>query len=129
MEVPNCSHHHRTKVLGMDPINLLKISTKSNPNAVAGAIAGIVRESGNVELQVIGAGALNQAIKAVAIARGFVAPNGLDLVAIPSFQDVEIDGQERTAIRLRIEDRNAVRSQLPHLEVRQIPSPSETISL
>jgi stage V sporulation protein S len=83
----------------------LKVSTKSNPNSVAGAMAGVLRQSGAVEVQVVGAGALNQAIKAVAIARGYVASGGLDLVCVPSFADIEIDGERRTAIRLVIEDR------------------------
>ena len=84
----------------------LKVSSKSNPNSVAGAMAGAVRERGSVDVQVIGAGALNQAIKAVAIARGFVAPSNIDLVCIPTFADIEIDGQSRTAIRLAVEDRS-----------------------
>ncbi len=84
----------------------LKVSTKSNPNSVAGAMAGVLRQSGAVEVQVVGAGALNQAIKAMAIARGYVASGGIDLVCIPSFADIEIDGERRTAIRLVIEDRN-----------------------
>ncbi|MEY8348817.1 stage V sporulation protein S [Bacillus cereus] len=80
--------------------NTLKVSSKSSPNSVAGAIAGVLRANRNVEIQVIGAGALNQAIKAIAIARGFVAPSGIDLVLIPAFQDISIDNQERTAIKL-----------------------------
>jgi stage V sporulation protein S len=83
----------------------LKVSTKSNPNSVAGAMAGVLRQQGAVEVQVVGAGALNQAIKAVAIARGYVAAGGIDLVCIPTFADIEIDGERRTAIRLTIEDR------------------------
>jgi stage V sporulation protein S len=83
----------------------LKVSTKSNPNSVAGAMAGVLRQQGIVEVQVVGAGALNQAIKAVAIARGYVAAGGIDLVCVPSFADIEIDGERRTAIRLVIEDR------------------------
>src|SRR5688572_15347450 len=83
----------------------LKVSTKSNPNSCAGAMAGAVRQAGAVEVQVVGAGALNQAIKAIAIARGYVAPSGIDLVCIPTFADIEIDGESRTAIRLLIEDR------------------------
>lgn len=106
----------------MQSINLLKVSAKSNPNAVAGAIAGIIRQNGPVELQVIGAGALNQAIKAIAIARGFVVPSGIDLICVPSFQDVDIDGENRTAIRLRVEDRDPARRPLPHLEVTLDPS-------
>ncbi len=80
----------------------LKVSTKSNPNSVAGALAGVIREEGKAEMQAIGAGALNQAIKAVAIARGFVAPSGVDLVCIPAFVDVQIEGEDRTAIKLII---------------------------
>lgn len=83
-------------------MEILKVSAKSSPNSVAGALVGVMRENGyrEIELQAIGAGAINQAIKAVAIARGFVAPHGVDLVCIPAFTDIEIDGQERTAIKL-----------------------------
>ncbi len=81
------------------------MSTRSNPNSVAGAMAGVVRSSGGVLVQVVGAGALNQAIKAMAIARGYVAASGIDLVCVPTFAEVEIDGERRTAIRLRIQDR------------------------
>jgi stage V sporulation protein S len=81
-------------------VDVLKVSSKSNPNSVAGALAGVLREKGMAELQAIGAGALNQAVKAVAIARGFVAPSGIDLVCIPAFTDIIIDGEERTAIKL-----------------------------
>jgi len=83
----------------------LKAGAKTNPNSLAGAIAGLIREEGRVEIQTIGAGALNQAIKAVAIARGFVAPSGYNLVLIPAFEDIEIDGEERTAIKIIIEPR------------------------
>ncbi len=83
-------------------MEVLKVAAKSNPNSVAGALAGVIREEGKAEMQAIGAGALNQAIKAVAIARGFVAPSGINLVCIPAFVDVEIDGEERTAIKLII---------------------------
>lgn len=86
-------------------MEVLRVSTKSNPNSVAGALAGVLREKGTAELQAVGAGALNQAIKAVAIARGFVAPSGIDLVCVPAFADIEIDGEERTAIKLIIESR------------------------
>lgn len=88
-------------------MEVLKVSSRSNPNSVAGAVAGVMRQEGAVEVQVVGAGALNQAVKAVAIARGYLAPSEVDLVCIPSFADVEIDGQGRTAIRLRLEDRLA----------------------
>ena len=81
----------------------LKVSSKSNPNSVAGALANVFREKGSVEIQAIGAGALNQAIKGIAIARGFVAPSGKNLVCIPAFTDIVIDGDERTAIKLIVE--------------------------
>lgn len=86
-------------------MEVLKVSSKSSPNSVAGALAGVLRECGTAELQVIGAGALNQAIKAIAIARGFVAPIGLDLICVPAFADIKIDGEDRTGIRLLIESR------------------------
>jgi stage V sporulation protein S len=86
-------------------MDVLKVSAKSNPNSVAGALAGVLRERGGAELQAIGAGALNQAIKAVAIARGFVAPSGVDLICIPAFTDIVIDGEDRTAIKLIVEPR------------------------
>ena len=86
-------------------MEVLKISSKSNPNSVAGAIAGLVKESNKAEMQAIGAGALNQAVKAVAIARGFVAPAGVDLVCIPAFAEVEVEGEDRTGIKLIVESR------------------------
>lgn len=86
-------------------MEVLKVSTKSNPNSVAGALAGILREQGAVEIQTVGAGALNQAVKAIAIARGFVAPSGVDLTCVPAFADIVINGEERTAIRLLVEPR------------------------
>jgi len=86
-------------------MDVLKISAKSNPNPVAGALAGVIREKGVAEMQAIGAGALNQAVKAVAIARGFVAPSGIELICIPAFTDIIIDGEERTAIKLIVEPR------------------------
>lgn len=83
-------------------MEILKVSSKSSPNSVAGALAGVIRARGKVEIQAIGAGAVNQAIKAVAISRGFVAPSGVDLVCVPAFVDIQIDGEERTAIKLII---------------------------
>lgn len=84
---------------------VLKVSTKSRPSAVAGAIAGVIRENGQAEVQSIGAGATNQAIKAVAIARSYLQEEGIDIICVPSFIDVSIDDEERTAIRLLIEKR------------------------
>ena len=74
-------------------MEILKVSAKSNPNSVAGALAGVLREKGGAEIQAIGAGELNQAIKSIAIARGFVAPGGIDLVCVPAFTDIEIEGE------------------------------------
>ncbi len=86
-------------------MEVLKVSAKSRSTAVAGAIAGVIRESGRAEVQAIGAGAVNQAIKAVAIARGYLEEDGIDIVCIPSFTEVAIGEQERTAIKLVIEKR------------------------
>ncbi len=86
-------------------MEVLKVSARSSPNAVAGALAGVIRGSGAAEMQAVGAGALNQAVKAIAIARGFVAPHGIDLVCVPAFTDIEIDGEARTAIKLIVEPR------------------------
>ncbi len=86
-------------------MEILKVSTKSNPNSVAGALAGVLREKGVAEIQAVGAGAINQAIKAIAIARGFVAPSGMDLICIPAFTEISINGDGRTAIRLIVEPR------------------------
>ncbi len=81
-------------------MEILKVSSKSNPNSVAGALAGVIRDNSVAEMQAIGAGAINQSIKAIAIARGFVSPSGVDLVCIPGFSDIKIDGEDRTAIKL-----------------------------
>ena len=86
-------------------MEVLKVSSKSNPNSVAGALAGVLREKGSAEIQAIGAGALNQAVKAIAIARGFVAPSGMDLVCVPAFTDINIEGDQKTAIKSIVEPR------------------------
>ncbi|MDM8534438.1 stage V sporulation protein S [Clostridiaceae bacterium HSG29] len=86
-------------------MSTLKVSSNSSPNSVAGAIAGVIREKGSAELQAIGAGAINQCVKAIAIARGFVSPSGIDLITIPAFTDIVIDGEERTAIKFIVEPR------------------------
>jgi stage V sporulation protein S len=90
---------------GRAPKEVLKVGATSKPGSVAGAIAGVIRSQGRVEVHAIGAGAVNQAIKAIAISRGYVAPSGLNLVCIPSFIDLSLDGQERTGIRLLVEVR------------------------
>ncbi len=86
-------------------MGVLKVSARSKSTAVAGAIAGTVRENGRAEAQAIGAGAVNQAVKAVAIARGFLALDGMDVICIPTFIEVKIEGQERTAMKLIVEPR------------------------
>jgi stage V sporulation protein S len=89
-------------------VETLKVSSTSNPNSVAGALAGAVRRHHVATVTVVGAGALNQSIKAVAIARNHVRDDGLDLICIPSFTEVDIDGAARTAIVLRVEHRPAI---------------------
>ena len=86
-------------------VDSLKVSSRSNPNSVAGALVAVIREQGYAEMQAVGAGALNQAIKAVAIARGFVAPSGTDLICAPAFADITIAGEDRTALKLLVEKR------------------------
>ena len=86
-------------------MEVLKVSSKSAPNSVAGAIAGVVRDFGCVEVQAVGAGATNQALKSVAVARGYLAPMGIDLICIPAFTSIEIEGVERTAMKLIVEIR------------------------
>ena len=86
-------------------MDVLKVSTKSNPNSVAGALAAIIKEKNIAEIQAVGAGAINQAVKAIAIARGFVAPSGKDIICVPAFTDIQIDGEERTAIKLIVQPR------------------------
>ena len=88
-------------------MQVLKVSARSRSTAVAGAIAGVVREHGRAEVQAIGAGAVNQALKAVAIARTYLALDGLDVICIPAFVDVEVQDEERTALRLTVEPRQA----------------------
>ena len=91
-------------------MTILKVAAGSRPTAVAGAIAGVIRERGRVDVRAIGAGAVNQAVKAVAIARSYLMPEGIDIVCIPSFSEVMIDGQGRTAVLLRVE-KNGARAQ------------------
>ena len=87
-------------------MDILKVSSKSSPNSIAGALAGVVREKGSAELQAVGAGAINQAVKAVCIARGFVAPAGVDLICIPAFTDIQINGEEKTALKIIVQPKN-----------------------
>ena len=86
-------------------ISCLKVSSKSSPASVAGAIAGMIKDGVHVEIQAVGAGAVNQAVKAIAISRGFLSPVGIEIVCVPSFADIVIDGEYRTAIRFTVEPR------------------------
>lgn len=83
---------------------ILKISSKSNPNSVAGAIAAGLQENKRVELQAIGAGAVNQSMKAIAIARSFVAASGVDLLCIPAFCTVIVENEEKTGMKFIIKE-------------------------
>ena len=85
-----------------NPLNIIKVSARSRTAAVAGAIAGVMREANHVEVQAIGAGAVNQAVKALVIAKGYLAEEDVHIACVPSFVDVDIDDQERTAIRFMI---------------------------
>jgi len=87
-------------------MTVLKVSSHTSPSAAAGALANTIRDQGQAEIQVIGPKAVNQAIKAIAIARSYIASSGIDLVAVPSFVEVEIAGQEKTAIKLEVWPRN-----------------------
>ena len=86
-------------------MDIIKVAATSRSTAVAGAIAGVMREREQVDVQAIGAGAVNQAIKAVTIARGYLQLDGIDIICVPCFTEVMIDGQERTAVRLSVEKR------------------------
>ncbi|KRQ86953.1 Stage V sporulation protein S [Caloramator mitchellensis] len=86
-------------------MEILKVSAQSQPKAVAGALAAVLRERASAEIQAVGAGAVNQAVKAIAITRGYVAPNGIDLVVVPAFSEIEIEGEERTAIKFIVQPR------------------------
>nr|WP_290666634.1 stage V sporulation protein S [Ardenticatena sp.] len=83
-------------------MEVLKVSARSRSTAVAGAIAGVIREGNVAEVQAIGAGAVNQAVKAVAIARTYLEEDGIDIVCVPSFVEIDINGQERTAVKLTV---------------------------
>lgn len=95
----------RERAMVTDKVEIIKVSATSRTSAVAGAIAGIFREQEYANIQAIGASAVNQAVKALALARDYLAEDGYDIVSIPEFVDVEIDGNIRTAIRLNVEAR------------------------
>ena len=87
-------------------MKILKVSARSVPNAVAGAIAAIIREKENIEIQTVGAGAANQALKAIAISRGYLAPLGIDIVCAPAFMNVVLDDKSITGIKIVVEPRD-----------------------
>jgi stage V sporulation protein S len=95
---------HETLNGGMNMV-VVKVGAKSNASKVAGSIAGYLRDKEEVEIHCIGAGSINQGVKAIAITRGFMAPMGIDLICIPAFMDIVIDGENRTAIKFIVEAR------------------------
>ena len=88
-------------------MDIIKVSANSRTSAVAGAIAGVIREHKHAEVQAIGAGAVNQAIKALIVATGYLKQDGIDVVCVPEFVDVQIEDMVRTAIKLVVEPREA----------------------
>ncbi len=86
-------------------MDIIKVAASSRSTAVAGAIAGVMREQGHVDVQAIGAGAVNQAVKAMCIARGYLEQDEIDIICVPMFVEVMIEDQERTAVRLCVQKR------------------------
>jgi stage V sporulation protein S len=101
-------------------MDIIKVAATSRSTAVAGAIAGVMREKGRVDVQAIGAGAVNQATKAVIIARGYLELDGIDIICVPSFVEVVIDDQERTAVRLTVEKRPVDLGEAPSSDVSAV---------
>ncbi len=95
-------------------VDIIRVSARSRTASVAGAVAGVMRETGRVEVQAIGAGAVNQAVKAIAIARGYLLEEDVDIICIPSLVDIEIGGEERTALRLLIMPRQTANNGEPN---------------
>lgn len=86
-------------------MEILKVSSTSQPKSVAGAIAAVVRNNKKLEIETIGAGAVNQTVKSIAIARGYVAPNGIEIICIPAFSQIEVEGEFKTSIKFLVEKR------------------------
>lgn len=101
-------------------MEILKVSAHSRSTAVAGAIAGVIRGGTPADVQAIGAGAVNQAIKAIAIARGYLSEDGIDIVCVPAFVEIDIDGQERTAVKFSVERRPNGMAPAPHVGVLHV---------
>jgi stage V sporulation protein S len=95
----------KTLMLGRFDVDVIKVSANSRTSAVAGAIAGVIREYQRAEVQAIGAGAVNQAVKALVLATGYLKNDGIDVTCVPEFADVAIEDKMRTAIKLVIEPR------------------------
>jgi len=91
-------------------MEMIKVSANSRTSAVAGAIAGVVREHKRADVQAIGAGAVNQAVKALVLATGYLRNDGIEICCVPEFVDVEIDDKVRTAVKLVVELRTPVTS-------------------
>jgi len=104
-------------------MNIIKVAANSRTAAVAGAIAGVMREHRFAEVQSIGAGAVNQAIKAVILAKGYLVNDGIDIICVPEFVDVDIDGKVRTAIKMTITPRGEDTS--PKVEVLEETAPED----
>ena len=85
-------------------MEILKVSSKSEPSKVAGAIAELLKENSKVEMQAIGAGAINQTVKAIAVARGYIAPLGINLICIPAFTDVKVENEDRTGMKFIVKE-------------------------
>jgi len=103
-EIADCQAPKQT-LKGGHPMDIIKVKANSRTAAVAGAIAGVVREHKRAEVQAIGAGAVNQAVKALVLAKGYLAEDGIAVVCIPEFVDVDIEGKTRTAVKLVVEPR------------------------
>ena len=108
MPEPQSSLHINTPHLDSGELkaDVIKVSARSRAAAVAGAIAGVMRQHQSAQVQAIGAGAVNQAVKALAIARGYLEEDDIDIVNTPYFTEVDIEGQQRTAVRFMVETRS-----------------------
>ncbi len=105
-------------------VDTIKVSAKSRSTSVAGAIAGVIREHKHAEVQAIGAGAVNQAIKAIAIARGYLERDGLDIGCVPTFVEVDVSGEERTAVKLLV-DVTRTFTPKPEAPASEVPAPPD----
>ena len=107
-------------------MDIIKVAGTSRTSAVAGAIAGVFRENHRVEVQAIGAGAVNQAVKAMVVARSYLARDGLDIAFIPLYTDVDIDGKIRTAVKFIVEEYHSA-TPPPTLDLTSKPVRKESV--